>query len=85
MNPCLNNGRCMPDGMGGFKCLCSQEFTGPKCEQSKLFRLVDQKLLHIQNIRITMCEQPMSKWRYLCSYRFWLPMRLPDGSNRIQL
>ena len=37
MNPCLNNGRCMPDGMGGFRCLCSQEFTGTKCEQSKEF------------------------------------------------
>ena len=35
MNPCLNNGNCIPDGMGGFKCMCTPDFTGTKCEQSK--------------------------------------------------
>ena len=33
-NPCLNMGKCMQDGMGGYKCMCQQEFTGLRCEQS---------------------------------------------------
>jgi hypothetical protein len=36
-NPCLNNGQCMPNGMGGFSCMCPNDFTGSICEQSKFY------------------------------------------------
>ena len=36
---CKNNGVCL-ETMNGFKCMCLPEFTGPICEQSKLFYVI---------------------------------------------
>jgi hypothetical protein len=41
MNPCLNNAQCMPDGMGGFRCICPQGLTGQRCEQSNKLPAID--------------------------------------------
>jgi hypothetical protein len=35
-NPCLNGGLCQPNGMGGFRCVCMQPYTGQRCEDRKL-------------------------------------------------
>lgn len=34
-NPCLNNARCIPKHGGTFYCLCGENHTGIKCENSK--------------------------------------------------
>ncbi|CAF3619349.1 unnamed protein product, partial [Rotaria sp. Silwood2] len=32
VNACLNGGQCMPNGMGGFTCMCPNPYTGQRCE-----------------------------------------------------
>ena len=32
-NPCLNGGRCVPNSVGGFSCVCVAPFTGLRCEE----------------------------------------------------
>ncbi|XP_077974758.1 IgGFc-binding protein-like [Styela clava] len=31
-NPCLNGGRCTPDGFGGYSCACFRFYSGKNCE-----------------------------------------------------
>lgn len=33
-NPCQNNAQCMETSDGEFECICSEEFSGPRCEGS---------------------------------------------------
>ena len=37
-NPCENGGTCT-DGINAFTCDCEEDFTGLRCEQSKLIHL----------------------------------------------
>jgi hypothetical protein len=31
-NPCLNGGQCVPNGVGGFTCVCVSPYTGERCQ-----------------------------------------------------
>ena len=33
--PCLNNGVCTNDNLGGYKCTCLTGFTGTNCQTGK--------------------------------------------------
>ena len=37
-NPCLNGGRCVPNGIGGFTCVCVSPYTGQRCEDCEYMR-----------------------------------------------
>jgi hypothetical protein len=37
-NPCLNGGRCVPNGIGGFTCVCVSPYTGQRCEDCEYIR-----------------------------------------------
>ena len=34
--PCLNEGTCLRDGVGSYRCFCTDEFFGVNCENGNI-------------------------------------------------
>ncbi|KFD46651.1 hypothetical protein M514_12460 [Trichuris suis] len=54
---CLHNGRCVNFNRTSFKCVCTERYTGPKCEEERIEEEEEQKV-----------EAGMAFWQYSWPY-----------------